>query len=399
VEPEIQVELFPALHGDALLVRCVAGDDSSPSTNILIDGGPLETYEAQLRPRLRQLAQLGEQLDLLVVSHTDADHIEGVLALLDENGNAAAPNVIRIADCWHNSYRHLGLSGREPTPAELERVARQVGDPGLVNSDGPISAKQGTTLAGLLRRGDYTWNGAFGNAAVVAPGAARIGRDVQVTVISPAREQLRRLAQLWRRELLALGVAPDAVSHAGFEEAFEKQLLRHLAAEDESSAVSYNNSLEPPSPDAFAEDKSTTNASSIALLIEFRGRKALLLGDALPSVVVQGLKETVASPPIDADWVKVAHHGSRRNTSFDLGQAIRGRVFLLSTDGTRHGHPDPEALLVILATQPQGVAIVFNYKTSVSERLGDAEAIARYGHRVHLVTDGRPLRLADLVEV
>ncbi|HEX2898933.1 MAG TPA: MBL fold metallo-hydrolase [Bacteroidia bacterium] len=398
MDPEIQIELFPAQHGDALLVRCVAGDDSTPTTNILIDGGLRETYEARLRPRLLQLAQSGEQLDLLVVSHTDADHIEGVLALLEENGSAASPKVIRIADCWHNSYRHLGLSGRDPTPAELERVARQVGDPGLVSANGPISAKQGTTLAGLLRRGGYSWNGAFAHAAVVFPGAARIGRDVQVGVISPGQEQLRRLAQLWRRELLALGVTPNAVSEAGFEEAFEKQLLRYLAADDESEAVSYNDSLEPPLPDAFPEDKSTTNASSIALVIEFRGRTALLLGDAVPSVVVPRLRETGASMPFEVDWVKVAHHGSRRNMSYDLCHAMRGRAFLVSTDGARHGHPDPAALLAILATQPKGVVIVFNYKTSVSESVASAEAVARYGHRPHLVTDGRPLRLTDLVE-
>lgn len=59
MESEIQVELIPALHGDCLLVRCLADEDA---TNILVDGGPRETYQARLRPRLLELAKLGQQL-------------------------------------------------------------------------------------------------------------------------------------------------------------------------------------------------------------------------------------------------------------------------------------------------------------------------------------------------
>ena len=393
MESEIQIELLPAQHGDCVLVRCLAGERA---TNILVDGGPRETYEATLRPRLLELAALGERLDLVVVSHADSDHIEGVIALMEENGDAASPKVIPIADCWHNSYRHLELQGRAPTAAEVERVQRQVVDPGLRNLVGPISGKQGTTLAGLLRRGGYSWNGAFGQAAAIAPSAVRVGLDVDIQVVSPGREQLRRLGKLWRRELLAFGVAPDAVSPAEFEEAFERQLRRSAHAEDDSYLASSSTSLAAPPPDAFIEDLSATNASSIALIVEFHRHKVLLLGDAVPSVVVEGLKASGKTDPIDVDWVKVSHHGSRRNTSRELCQSFRARGFLVSTDGTRHRHPDSDALLTILASQARGVTMIFNYKTQAADFIGSSDAVARYGHRTRFVPNGRPIGHADL---
>lgn len=393
VNQEIEVVLFPALHGDALLLRCVGG---RRPINILVDGGPRQTFEECLRPRLIALATAGEQLDLVVVTHTDADHIEGLLALVEENGDAASPRIIRIADFWHNSYRHLELNGRAATADEAERVLRQVADPGLRDSSGNISAKQGTTLAGLLRRRGYSWNGAFQGGAILGPRVVGVGDDVSVAVLSPGRPQLRRLSQFWRKGLAKLGVATDAVAHDAFEEAFERELLQYVHPEDQTISVSASQSLEPPSPDEYLEDESITNRSSIVMLLEFFGRRALLLGDAAPSVVLTGLEQLGRSAPFDVDWVKVAHHGSRRNSSYALSSLVRGRCFLISTDGTKHSHPDVEALLTILESQPQGRMLVFNYRSRVAELISGSEAIGRYKHRSHFVLDGRSLRVGDL---
>ena len=45
---------------------------------ILIDGGPSGTYAADLQPALAQIVGTSGQLDLVVLSHVDNDHIVGV---------------------------------------------------------------------------------------------------------------------------------------------------------------------------------------------------------------------------------------------------------------------------------------------------------------------------------
>ena len=64
---------------------------------ILIDGGPANVYKPHLRPRLRRSAkraELDEQdplpVDLLMVSHVDDDHIQGILELTKEQRSARA---------------------------------------------------------------------------------------------------------------------------------------------------------------------------------------------------------------------------------------------------------------------------------------------------------------------
>lgn len=75
---KINIKIIPALNGDCFLIT--AGE-----TNILIDGGYVNTYSEFLKPLLLEIASKGKNLSLVVVSHIDADHISGILKLIEEN--------------------------------------------------------------------------------------------------------------------------------------------------------------------------------------------------------------------------------------------------------------------------------------------------------------------------
>jgi metal-dependent hydrolase (beta-lactamase superfamily II) len=68
-----------AKHGDCLLLHCGTSDDPRM---ILIDGGPSGIFNSTLKPRLAEIATtLGMDtlpLDLVMVSHIDDDHINGI---------------------------------------------------------------------------------------------------------------------------------------------------------------------------------------------------------------------------------------------------------------------------------------------------------------------------------
>src|ERR1700726_1919205 len=89
------VEMLPAGHGDSLLIQY--GLSSQPNF-VLIDGGPYDCY-SDLRSRL---LALGSRLELLVVTHVDADHVEGIVKLLQDSERAP-----QIKDMWFNGWRHL----------------------------------------------------------------------------------------------------------------------------------------------------------------------------------------------------------------------------------------------------------------------------------------------------
>ena len=70
-----RIELLPARHGDCLLLEY--GDAARPH-RVLIDGGPIGAYGA-LSQRLAALPDDERELELLVITHVDGDHIEGCL--------------------------------------------------------------------------------------------------------------------------------------------------------------------------------------------------------------------------------------------------------------------------------------------------------------------------------
>lgn len=64
--------------------------------HILIDGGYADTYYNYLKDILADLSAKGKRIQLLVITHIDADHIGGIQAFLRENGDADNPVIIGV---------------------------------------------------------------------------------------------------------------------------------------------------------------------------------------------------------------------------------------------------------------------------------------------------------------
>ena len=101
-----RIEMLPAAHGDCLWIEYGSG---STVHRILIDGGPAHAYPA-LRERILHLPAYERRFELLVITHIDADHIEGVIRLLLD-AEALACSFERI---WFNGRDQLNAV---PDPA------------------------------------------------------------------------------------------------------------------------------------------------------------------------------------------------------------------------------------------------------------------------------------------
>jgi len=103
-----RIELLPALHGDSIWIEY--GEADNPK-RILIDGGPLPTYDF-LRARLEKVRIEERRFELLVLTHVDADHIESTVKLLNVHELD-----FEVGDIWFNAWKHLLL----PTKMNLGR--------------------------------------------------------------------------------------------------------------------------------------------------------------------------------------------------------------------------------------------------------------------------------------
>src|SRR3954469_7874325 len=100
------LEAVQALHGDSLLVHF--GTAAAPQL-IVVDGGPSTVYAKHLKPRLLELkksrvadATKPLVIGLMMISHIDDDHINGILALLRELDaqRGKRPLPFQIDDFW-----------------------------------------------------------------------------------------------------------------------------------------------------------------------------------------------------------------------------------------------------------------------------------------------------------
>lgn len=314
--------MLPGREGDCLLLTYGA---AAPFRHILVDGGRSGTYTA-LKRRLERLPADEREFELLIVTHVDRDHIEGVLKVVED---AAFPVTFR--DIWFNGFDHLQDPDSEP-----------------------FGAVQGERLTDALVAGGR-WNLANGRRSIeIGPMRQRTMRGgLRLKLLSPDRAKLERLIGRWRTEVEKAGLIPgvDARPEPPEEgiEAFGALDVDALAAEP------------------FRPDPSEPNGTSIVVLAEFDGRRALLAGDGHADRLIASLKPMArrAGGRLRIDAIKLPHHGSRHNVSRELLELVDCPRYLFSTNGSQFHHPHPEAVARVLAfgrgtSEPE---LVFNYRS------------------------------------
>lgn len=341
----MDLEVLPADKGDCLILHSETAEGSGL---ILIDGGPAGVFEDYLLPRLEELRQeriddgvIGDGkplvIDLLIVSHVDDDHINGVIDLFEAMADDLTPRFV-VKELWHNSFDRI--LGNDETGA-LASGAAQFGAASTESMDalvddaeeGPptdhakilASVKQGDQLKDLAQKLGISVNGAFGEKLIqTVPGetVARTVAGVELVVVGPRQTELVELQEQ-------------------FDDWLEKQPFAERT---------------PQSLLAALDDESAANLSSIVLLARKDGKSILLTGDARSDKVLEGLKDSGLcgdGASLEVGILKMPHHGSIRNLDDEgdfLGR-ITSRNYVFSGNG-EHGNPDRETFDLLFKTRP-----------------------------------------------
>lgn len=340
----LSVEMLPAQRGDCLWVSYGEPGDIH---HVLIDAGPREvirTLVPELERRIGSLPGGNDRVELLVVTHIDADHVQGAVSLL------SAPGRLQLfREIWFNGWRHVSET---------------------------LGAPDGERLGTLLSTDRPRWNRSFGGGAVVVPTVdENVDPDVDpdalpevhlpgglsLTLLSPDADGLATVARAWEKECRKAGLVPG-------QGAVVPRTWRR------SEVLGFD-------PDVLAltsyrRDPSPANRSSIAFIASYGPKRVLFAADAHAEVLSRSLRR-VGPGPHRFDAIKVSHHGSRANLSIPFLQSVRSKRWLISTDGSTFHHPNPEALARIIVTQDRP-ELIFNY---VSDEPHLHDVIAGAGER------------------
>lgn len=367
----LEIQFLPAEKGDSAWIRWGNG------RQLLVDLGTFETGK-RLAKRLEAMAPDRRAFDLLVISHVDEDHLGGAISALVKP-DKPLPDVL-FSDIWFNGWANLsGLQNPLSDDSRLEAL-------------GPA---QGEEFSGWLQ--SRAWNNTFSRGPVERRGDSLrtidLGGGLRVKVLGPTRAGLKSLVPTWRKEVtkaLASGRLKESAQGIQIPSTLEPLGGRSRPV------LSTKADLELLAKTPSAKDPSAANGSSIILLLEWHGRTVLLTGDAHADDVVDGLNQLKEDGPIHLDVLKVPHHGSAKNLTRDLVEAVDCPYWVFSSDGSTHRHPDPEAVARVLRwSKRQPVTLGFNVPSVYNQWWSDQQWRDKFAYTTEYGTsdDGLLIRL------
>jgi hypothetical protein len=339
----MRYEYLPAFKGDSFLIH--GGTDEEPVL-ILVDGGPRGTYEQHLRKRLMAIrderALADDQplvIDLVVVSHVDDDHINGIIDLFEEMRERAMsgqPPLFEARGLWHNSFDEI------------------IGN----NDVGAQAAQFGAASFGSAIEQDDDIDEVEAHDAALILQSVSQGHQLRELAMSdelqiPINEQFEGLIMTRNGERKAYEYGGISLTIVGprYDE------LKALEAEHDKWLKEQQKKGKPITPGSLLQslsDESVANLSSIVLLAERDGKTALLTGDARSDFVLKGLEEIGLVQPggtYEVGLLKMPHHGSDRNVDEEFLRRVTAPRYLFTGNG-EHGNPERETFRMLIDARP-----------------------------------------------
>ncbi len=321
-ECKMRLICYKAMCGDAFHLQYVGR--SGKHRNIFLDMGHPKTYTQVLKDVICGIIGASERIDALFLSHIHDDHIGGARKFVkDMQIDSTLENVV---DRWiYNAPRRY-----------------------MVNQT--LNNKNGV-LCGIVS-GDKVYEHILSenqsNLNDVTEGQSYDIDGMKVIILSPNIDKLNRLRDKYSNNRPLCIYETDEIS------------IEAGGLVDDYSIPIYDFDL-----GRFQEDTNIENASSIASLFEYEGRRILWLSDSVSSVVIDSLSKLgyCNSNKLHCDVVLLSHHGSAGNNSLELFKMIHANRYVISSDGiNKYCLPNKETIArIIHVNQNIPVSLYFNY--------------------------------------
>jgi len=324
----IEISIFKAYDGDCIWIRY--GLDNK--TNIIIDVGYLKGFKSILLPIFNICLDRNENIDLLVITHTDRDHISGM------KGFRKQKELLKLVKkAWFNHPYILDGS------CETDKISFNEGE-----SVFQLFEENNIQVREKVHNGieDYSLN------------------DAKFIILSPRLEDLSEYNSDW-------------IDNVNTDKVF-------------GVVNDWNNSIHELATNQNSMDDSKSNLTSISFLFEFDSKRILFLGDANPETIVEKLIGLgfAKTNPIQIDCVKLAHHGSKYSISDELVSIINCNQYLVSSNGTNLSKQTLSKLVMHNQEKyKRHVEFYFNYSSDIYAGLFSNDEIEEFNIKCHFAEE------------
>ncbi len=343
------IRTFQSGQGDCIFF-IIEGDNGR--FVVMIDCGK---YSDDIRKYVED--ELEKHINLLVVTHIDNDHVDGMVEMLEQTPDVRIDRILyNCNQLWKGQHK---LQPTTTMQQDLQKLRNNL-PPRQKCDGGKIKADKAITLAEKLAGNEMWWQAwkkdeyitsaivpihlnehdkRFGRLVVLTPTMADIEKLNKAFKVEYARltkhilaegeyvegqetlfELVERVAVMKRRnyetmDAVKIGAAVDLLDEARLKTAFEFK------------------------PKGVSEE----NVASISLMWEYGDERVLFMGDAEPDAIAM----KIGSGMHEMRAIKVSHHGSKHSTSNGLMNRVDSGHFFF-TGGNLSDKPSLEAIIKIV---------------------------------------------------
>lgn len=344
------IKTYPSGSGDCIFFQL---DEILKKYVIMIDCGK---YTAEIKSHVEN--DLGKHLNLLIATHIDNDHIDGLVEMLEQTPDVQIDKI--LYNCNQNWNGQIQSS--EKTYQDIQTLRRFLPSRPTKNN-GKIKADKAVTLAEkIVEKEEWwqVWNKEYITAEtepiILDENNDRYGK---LTILSPKPADIEKLNLKFKVEYSRL--TKHILENGGFVEGKETlfELIERVVAMKRENYESYaaqktgaisnlfEETLLKEAYDFKPQGVTDENGASIALMWEYGDKKVLFMGDAEPEDVAIRIKNVYGEKQLNIESIKVSHHGSKHSTSHDLMLQVNSDHYFF-TGGNLKDKPSLEAIMKIV---------------------------------------------------
>ncbi|AIV04963.1 hypothetical protein LA59_05585 [Vibrio harveyi] len=248
--------------------------------HILIDGGYKQNAKKAIG-LLENIIEEHQMIDLVILTHVDTDHINGLLAIFKSKKITSSTIGTVLFNVPHSSI-------------EIESIKEKSTQCGYSEGNDllKIIVDKGIKLESAVQGDEY-----------------KVGDDVTINILAPTSSAVEKDHKEWRDTNIGYEAEPE----------YDK---KNLVAE------------------VHREDDKPQNVSSIVCLIKSSDKTVLMCGDSVPSQIISGVSDIT---PVDL--MKIPHHGSKYNINDEVLKFFPTKKFLIPGSRTGYPNYYTIALL------------------------------------------------------
>jgi len=365
----LRLRIVQANFGDSFILEY--GTDANPR-HLLIDGGPSDVYDNDLREEIEFVTNNGGVLDLVAISHVDKDHIVGVMDLFAELLQQRANNeaeLVQVGGLWHNSFADTIDTGGT-IQARFENAMASAGANAMMDAGMAVNGiSEGRRLRIQAQQLGVDINDGFpGGLVSVDSAPSPITFDnLTLTIVGPTQSNIDDLRQKWIDWL-----------------------------DDNGPAIASGDPLLMANA-----DRSVPNLSSIMFVAEAHGRTILFTGDGRSDHLLDGLEAAGlldANGEMHVDVLKVPHHGSNRNATRTFFRKITADTYVISANG-HPDNPDLSTLIWIVEAaeeQSRNIDIIATNDTPSLQKLTEEYPQNQFTYNLEIMPSNHSFRRLTL---